>query len=88
MQVAHLANHRVSVHLAHVVPSVVLLCLTHMKQPRIGVVVADTVAGNAGNNVFVDGQNHLPVDVDPGNLKISDINESVVRKNALRFSVE
>lgn len=40
----------------------------HMQYPRIGVVEGDTVTGNARDYVTMDGQNHLAIDVNPGDL--------------------
>lgn len=68
LQVAHLADHGVRVHLAHVVTPVVLLRLADVQEPRIGVVVGDAVPWDARYHVLVDGQDHLSVYVDPGDL--------------------
>jgi len=62
-----LANHRIRVDLAHIVAAIVLMSLIHMQQPRI-VGVGDAVSRNPRYHMPVDGQYHLPVDVNPGHL--------------------
>lgn len=68
LEVPDLADHRVSVDLAHVVPPVFLLDLADVQQPGHGIVVRNGEAGEARDDVAVDGQDHLAVDVDPGHL--------------------
>ena len=70
MKISNLADHRVSVNLAHVVAPVLLLHLADVQQPSHGVVVGDAEPRQSRDHVAVDGQDHLPVDVDPGHLRI------------------
>jgi len=63
-----LANHRVGVDLAHIVAAIVLMSLIHVQQPRV-VRVGDAISRYPRYHMPVDGQYHLPVYVNPGNLQ-------------------
>lgn len=63
-----MADHRVGVDLAHVVPSILLLDLADVKKPGHSVVMGDGEACQPRDDVPVDCQDHLPVDVDPCHL--------------------
>lgn len=69
LQITDLTDHGISVYLAHVVTSILLLHAAYMQQPRFSIVVRHTKSGNSGDHVAVYRQDHLPVYVYPSNLK-------------------
>ena len=68
VQVAGLGDHGVGVDLAHVVPLVLGLHVPDGEGPGVVAVVDDVEPGDAGDHVAPDGQDHLTVNMNPGNL--------------------
>lgn len=62
-------DHGVCVDLTHVVTLVLRLDVSDLQGPGVVTVVDDVEPGYAGDHVTPDGQDHLPVNVDPGNLQ-------------------
>lgn len=84
-----MADHRIGVDLAHVVAAVFLLHLADMKQPGHGVVVGYREPRQPRDHVPVDGQDHLPVDVDPGHLGTIEVGSNLmemIHRNKARAS--
>lgn len=69
LQIPDLTDHGISVHLAHVVTSILLLHAAYMQQPRFSIVVRHTKSGYSWDHVAVYRQDHLPVYVYPSDLK-------------------
>lgn len=65
-----LRDHRVCVDLTHVVAFVLCLDISDSQCPSVMAVVDDVEPWDASDDVPADGQNHLPVDVDPGHLDV------------------
>jgi len=67
LQIANLANHRIGVHLAHVIATIILMCLIYVQQPRV-VRVGNTVPWYTRYNMSMYGEYHLAIYVYPGDL--------------------
>ena len=65
---ADLRHERGRVDLAHVEAAVAALHLRDVQHPRVGVVLHEPEARDARNHPVVDGEDHLPLQVDPGHL--------------------
>ena len=63
-------DHGICVDLAHVVALVLRLYVPDLQVPGVVAVMDDVEPGNAGDHVPPYGQDHLPVNVDPGHLRI------------------
>ena len=70
VQVPGLGDHGVGVDLAHVVPLVLRLHVLDVEGPGVVTVVDDVEPRYPGDDVPPDGEDHLPVDVDPGDLEV------------------
>ena len=55
--------------LAHVVSLVLRLYVSDLQGPGVVAVMDDVEPGDAGDHVPPYGQDHLPVNVDPGHLR-------------------
>ena len=62
-------DHGVCVDLAHVVSLVLRLYVPDLQGPGVVAVMDDVEPGDAGDHVPPYGQDHLPVNVDPGHLR-------------------
>lgn len=68
MDVSDLADHRLAIDLAHVPPGIFRLDVADVQTPRPLLVVAHAESAHSSHYLTVDRQDHLPVQMDPGDL--------------------
>lgn len=69
LKVSDLTDHRIGVHLTHVVAAVFLLHTVDVQQPCFGVVVRYTEAWHPGDDMSMYCQDHLTIYVNPCDLQ-------------------
>jgi len=69
---AYLAYHWISIYLAHIITSVILLHTINMKQPCFLIVVWHGKPGYFHNHMFVNSEQHLATNMDPRHLKTKE----------------
>jgi hypothetical protein len=65
LEVSHLADHGVGVHLTHVIAAVLLMSATHMQQPRLLVVMGHAEPWHSCDHVAMNREDHLSINMDP-----------------------
>ena len=81
-------DHGVCVDLAHVVSLVLRLDVSDLQGPGVVAIVDDVEPGDTGDDVTPDGEDHLPVNVDPGNLRgAENHNYVIISVHSLSLSV-
>lgn len=73
IQITHLALHRISVDLAHIVAAIRFAYVLQFQLPLLALVDRDTDAMVFRNDVILDGQNGLRFYAKPGDFERSEI---------------
>ena len=68
VNVADLADHRLAVDLAHVLPGIFRLDAADVQMPRPLMVVANAETAHPSHHLPVDCEDHLTVEMNPGDL--------------------